>query len=782
LDFRKKIAGDDNKLGPKRALTPGRNLPAMTAPDTPRTPGSPAEETAPAVPAAGSGGAEAPAAAPQGSALRRLGWPMLCLFQAGLIFGAYQVGGRLAPEPAPKHSEKSTHQPAVSEPEAPPAHNESPAAPHADSEKPLPPIPGANVMAEADELFVQGRYVQALALYRPTSVKAAGAMRDALQYRVALCLEGLGRLEPAIDAYRALASQASQPEAAAAAQLGQARVWVRLRRAAEGKKLLCDLILRSAQPGLRRHPLFEDAHYLLALALTTNALGSERPGPLNESVIGPLAPDLRLERVLAWAERSKETEPEPPDSGKEEIFVQPLAGAGGDVLVKARVGQTPVATLIDRLAEGGGLKLEWTPLARQQVEERALVVAVENLPLPEVLRALAEPLGLVWTLQGNRLKFSSEEEVPRDVLDAYHAANARRALREVALRFPRHPLAAAAYLELGNLEFGAGHFREAASYYGRLVREHPRAPVLTEAYYNLGLTQRRLGDARAARAEWYKVIDRAPAHDLTPLAYLRIGRLLLEEGEFAEAVSPLRRALLGSSASGAQPAAAINLAVAYLLNGNPAAANGMLLDHRAAILQETYRPAAAFLDSLARYRTGTDRKMLQRDAGDLLTAAQAVIDDPVMGLPGQLLVGQAFLELGLVDQTAALYARNEKELRGPVGDAMALALAEAYLAADRRAEAAPLYGRLAKDGKHGAGQARLRLAEIAMHDNRAGECLKWCRAALAVKGPLDGPTVLRLMAQAYEELARVARREDKRAEALAYEQKVIRCLSGQLPD
>ena len=76
------------------------------------------------------------------------------------------------------------------------------------------------------------------------------------------------------------------------------------------------------------------------------------------------------------------------------------------------------------------------------------------------LRVLTEPLGLVWSIQGDKLSFSSDEEMPAERLQALRRDNARRMLREAVRTYPRHPLTPAAFLELGDLEAAAGNPQE----------------------------------------------------------------------------------------------------------------------------------------------------------------------------------------------------------------------------------------------------------------------------------------------------------------------------------
>jgi tetratricopeptide (TPR) repeat protein len=705
-------------------------------------------------------GAQAAPASPLLPFLRRFAWPLVCLFQLGLVAGAFRFGLRLAvPEPAAPAETAATEQPLV----APwkPEPGETTQGPAAKGE-----------LDEVDRLIRVGRYELGLTLCRTFNDRAVAELRDAFEYRLGLCHEGLGNWDKALTSYRKLASHTASERMAAIALLGQARVWLRMRRPAESKALLCDLVRRSALPGLREQPFLADARYLLALAAPLEILPNQPPSPFNDTPVSPLAADWPLDRALDWDKsvgakspgaHPQLRAPEPP-AGEETVEVRP----GAVALVRIFVHQMPVTGLLDRLAEQAHLHIEWTARARQQVEGRSLVVALEGASLADALRVLAEPLGLVWTIRGTKLAFSSEEEAPAEELRALRLDNARRALREAVLIAPRHPLTPAAYLELGDLDVLAGRLDEALAWYGRLVREWPRSPLVIEAHYNHGLLHYRQGDRPGARQAFYRVVDRAPAHELAPLAYWRVGRIYLEEGDPEQALSPLRRALGSGSGSPAHAAAAITVAAAHLLTDNPRAANAILLEHRDLVSRDQYRQAAAFLDTLARFRAVTDSRRRQREASDLLAAVLTIRDDPILGTTGLVLVGHAYRDLGMQEQMIRAYEKALPSLHGPLAAAMSLALAEAYWNADKREAAVNLFNKVVLSGQASeARRARLRLAEIALAQKKPQDCLKSCRELLQERSGVDVPAVLRLMASAYQQTGE--------------RDKAIRCLSGTLP-
>lgn len=699
--------------------------------------------------------------------VKSYGWPLLCLFQVGLIVGAFFFGSRLAdlareestPSRDHKGAQTSNRSLTVTAPSA------------ADPPASLGPLARTRAargeLDEVDRLLSVGRYELALVLCRSFSERAIADLRDAFHYRLGLCLEGLGRWDEALTAYRKLSSRSAATCPPAIALLGQARVWLRMRRPADSKALLCDLIRRSAQPELRGQPFLEDAHYLLALAASLELLPNEPPGPFNDNPVIPLTSDWSLDRALEWCKAAGRRPPAGEDGPalvEEVVEVQ-----RGDVAqVRIFAHQMPLTSLLDRVAEQARLRIEWSARAREQVEGRSVVVALERTSLPDALRVLTEPLGLVWSIHGDKLSFCSDEETAAERLRALRWDNARRTLHEALRRYPRHPLTPAAFLELGDLEAVTGHLDEALKWYTRLIREWPRSPLGVEAQYNLGLVRCRQGDRASARQAFYHVIDRAPAHELAPLAYWRVGRIYLDEGDAEQALSPLQRALRSGPGTPAQAAAVLTLAAAHLLTDNPRAANAILLEHRELINPERFRAATVFLDTLARFRAATDRRQRQREAGDLLTALLMARGDPILGPSGLVLMGQAYQEMGMHEEMVRVYEKALPSLRGALAAQLALALADGYSGLDRRDAAVAMYRRVIEGGaSSGARHARLRLAEIALAEKKPQECLKSCRELLQEKAAVDVPVVLRMMASAYEQMG--AR------------DKAIRCLQGELP-
>jgi tetratricopeptide (TPR) repeat protein len=687
---------------------------------------------------------------------RHFFWPIVCLFQFGLIIGGI-MWGRSSVQVAPNQPDKSSvYQPA-------------PAAARVPEPKPtvIPKLAGES-LERGDDLVLEGNYEAALAVYQPPGGGIAPAFHASLQYRIALCQEALGHWDQALGSYRAVSSYGRSITSVAAGQLGQARIWIRMRKFTDAKKLLCDLTLRSGLPALREHPLLADSQYLLALTEALENLHEDKPGPANEALAAYALTDWPLERVLKWADAEQVIgKSEGNERRQESVSVRRVGKGPEKCAVTAALEQADIPELFEKIAEPCGLKVQWTPAARQLVQARTVTVVVERLPLPDLLLALTAPLGLVAETVENELTVSSEPEMPRPARTAYVRQKARRMLRDVAVAHPGHSLTPAAYLELGNLEASEEKWNDAITWYVRLVRELPRSPVLADAHYNLGVAQRKLGNNTESRTWFYRVVDGAPGSELAPLAYFRIGRLFLDEGDAEHALSPLRRAAAAGAGTSTQPIAALTLAAAYLLTSHPRAANSVLADYREP-LAEPYRPLAAFIDALAKYRVLTDRKRASREGADLLAALLATENSSLLGPAGNLLAGEAYGDLGMGEQKMQLYEKLAQEAKSPHSAQATFTLAESLFAAKEREAAKRLFTSLISSSNIDlASHARFRLAELALQDGRPAECLEICRELIRAKSSIEPGSLLKMIGTAFDQLGQ------HRQAAL--------CFAGQMP-
>jgi tetratricopeptide (TPR) repeat protein len=698
----------------------------------------------------------------QPSKLRRiLGFyvlPLVCLFQLGIIISGFSYGLFTK---APVQQVQEEVQKAELPPPGSPPEGIKPEAPS--------PEQAAGDIGRADDLLREGRYERALAAYAPLAENSVSPLREGLLYRIGLSEEGLGQWDQALASYRAIISRSAVPQTTSAAQLGQARVWIRMRRPEEAKAVLRDLVLNSANPILRDLPQLQDARYLFALAHTISRGNQDKPSSFHLVVVGFTTSDWSVDRYLTWATPETPAEKGDLDKDHEALLVQKFGKTLDQAQARILQHQVGLSTLLDRLLAEAGYLSEWTNQAQELAIGRTVSLNVINMSVTELLRILSDSLGLVWKLDGKTVRFSADSEVSKEFLATYRSWVTRRILQNAITTYPGHYFAPAAYLELGNLEAQQNNPADAIIWYERLIREMPHSPVMIEANFNLGLMQSRLGDFALARKSFYQVVDGSPAHELTPLAYLEAGRSHLEEGDYLQAINPLRRALAAAAGSSAQGAAAITLAATYLLVDKPSATNEILFENREKVSREPLRGVAAFLDSYARHKLASNRKQAEREAGDVLAALLGAQKTNLLGPVGSLLAGQAYRDLGMTDQMAKVFEKAISEARGPAGSEMMVTLAEYYYTADKKNEAVRLLSTLSQtESAKWQVTAKLRLAEIALKEQKPQECLDQCRVLLTDKKAQDKIPILNLMGKAYE--------------VNGDHQRAARCFAGQTPE
>jgi tetratricopeptide (TPR) repeat protein len=413
------------------------------------------------------------------------------------------------------------------------------------------------------------------------------------------------------------------------------------------------------------------------------------------------------------------------------------------------------------------LRLEPTPEARHVMEKRAVKVFVDQLPLRMLVRSLAQDADLSWELSDDTLSFATLNQLPEETLVARRLVTARAAVQDSLVTSPTHPLAAVAYLELGNLEVLANRIKEGLGWYERMLRELPRSRIPAELYYNLAVTRHRLGEGPSARDAYYWVIDRSPGSDLALLAYAQIGRGHLEESNPAAAIRPLRRALGEAQGSRTSPAVALLLAAALLMTDAPRPAYSTLAALGPILQDEPYRRPAALLDALARYRCRPSSSQATREAGDVLAALLVYREEPVLGKIGVLLAARAYRDLGLPEEMAILYERVSFDRNSPLGQEMTADLAEYHFQLREWKTARLEFEFLAGRDSRYSQTAQLRLAELDLQEKHPDDCLKRCRRVLSATPKAIPLNLLTLMGRAYNQKG-----DSDRAS---------RCFAGEVP-
>src|SRR5207249_1477068 len=108
--------------------------------------------------------------------------------------------------------------------------------------------------------------------------------------------------------------------------------------------------------------------------------------------------------------------------------VQQYGAKDEEALVSGKAEAASVSGLLDKLAALGKFRVEWSPPARQQIQHRTASLAVDGVPLLEIVQALVDAQGMVWFLEDGALRIVTGPEAPKDKATAIRLGAPCRAL------------------------------------------------------------------------------------------------------------------------------------------------------------------------------------------------------------------------------------------------------------------------------------------------------------------------------------------------------------------
>lgn len=586
-----------------------------------------------------------------------------------------------------------------------------------------------------DVLIRAGSYSDALTEYRKAAAKAPEAKRGGFHYREGVCLEALGRLKEAADAYKRAEPDSGGDRAAwARAVLGQARCAAARDDLPAARAHLDRVALRTGHSDCAGTRVLEECLYLRA-RIAGLELGTARAlDPLDPLAVAWPALAAPFDKHFEWltpdTPAGTSAGPVPPNVAR---VNRTLTGYE----VTAHLAERPVADAVRAVAAAAGLKLVADAPTTAALAREVTLVDVEALPLDEVLAALLGRFGAGWKIEGDELKVALGTK-PADRTGV--AKLFRRALDAA----PTHPSALAAHVWVANFEFEAGHLTLAGKEYRHVMETAPEARELPYAVYNLGLVELNSGARQAARSRFVDLVDRAPRSQWADYGWWWVGRTHMDAGDFTAARTAFQTALRGKTRE-VVSAAAFGTCAAELLAGNDDAARAVLHDYRTDT-REAHSALNTAFDALLRYRSSPTESR----RASLLAALRGAGDVSAIGPGGTLLAGRVYRDLGLADRTAALYDAASVATRGPLAARMTFEVAEWYDLLDRRNDARQRYLAVAVIDPKGYGpSAELKLAEMALRELKADECVRRCRALLARDGA-DKAAILAVMGKGYE--------------------------------
>ncbi len=340
-------------------------------------------------------------------------------------------------------------------------------------------------------------------------------------------------------------------------------------------------------------------------------------------------------------------------------------------------------------------------------------------------------------------------------------ATALTAFSAVLAADPPHPDDSAVRLAVANLRFQAGELDDAAREYKRVRDAHPPKPLLVAAAYNLGLIRHRRGEWALARQLFTDAADLGVHTPAAAVAWWWVGRTELDAGNEDACRAAWDRADLSDDR---EMTSAVQLGRVFLmlLDGQEERANKVFHGQRPANID----PMPAVGEAFHRHFRLTDHPtQLKRE--ELAAAVRHADYGLPFGPAGRLVFGGWLGDAGEGKEMLTSLDAAAETTRGKWAVRLALASGDHLYS---RGEVPAARGRYtavaAADGGEFGDRARVRLAEIALADGKADECVRFCRQVLA-RDHEDRDAVLRLLGRGYERMNR------PRAAA--------ECFAGRLP-
>ncbi len=675
--------------------------------------------------------------APKRSAVGRILW-----FAAHLVAGVAVFGVALWLKPfwmpQPLEGPPKVAGPIETLPTATTALQEAPVAPTE-----LDPV---DQMARADRLLRSGNYTAALRIYNELQTSWSDG-DPTLVLRRAMCLEFIGELDHAFMLYQSLMENSERRRIVAAAQLGQARVWYRKAKPGPARILLYSLAMSSGQD----EAVAASAFHLLASVSVEDAFQPDKDLMNEQTIVSPDPMSDTSWLFVALDSASSPTETAVIDD------LENVERFSAD-LREIRLGLTKydanLGKLINSLAAKAQLEIKPSAAAGRVMNARTVRVNVRDIDFATWLDGVLEAAGLLWFQRDDVVHIRLATEIKRSDVSRLRRSQAERLCRSALTLYPEHPLAVSTFLVLGNIHFWNGEYEDAANSYEEVRRRATNQDILRLAWFNLSRTELQLNDFEAVRKATFKFVDLSRGHAHEAVGYLFLGRQFLDNGQPDNAIRQFVRAISLARENDIKRFAIESLATAYLVQGNPVAASMALMDHRDLLRGEPFESKAAFLSSLARFRASSLKRDRVRLGRSLASSVAHVDANRFFCFAANILIGSAYLEIGLPSQTQAVYVDALKRARpNDVRDQIMFALGTLYVDDGKVNEGETLMEQLVEEGHAPwASRARFYLADIAIQKRDFEVCLQRCHEILEQPLTIDEKrTVLTLMGRAYEQ-------------------------------
>ncbi len=615
-----------------------------------------------------------------------------------------------------------------------------------------------HVVVRADTLLLSGKPKEAIEQYKRVSKN--NKMSSAIAYRLAVGSEAMGDLTESLRNYE-LANNHDFSETSLAAQLGEVRIYYKLRKFDAALNAIAPLSSVSALPVLSSTSIGQQTRYMLAFALSAKAQqATHSTSVLDTKHIFRETIELSTEEALKLVPMEGNQIGLPTPIGDDTRIGIKVYGEPREpktTLMSCGIKNQPAVVVLELLAKETGWQVSLTPIANEVLSAKRVEIQLRDVTAAELLSLVLESQGLFWSYEGDALVIDQVEQFPHELVDTMRRSRATTLLLGALAEAPSHKLAPHAYLALGNLAAISNRRDQAVTFYKDARQRYPRHPATQLANMNLAKVWLANGNPTQAEEMLYEVVDSRGTKTLASLAFLFLGQIHLEMEQLEKAKRELSRCLGVASQPDIAATAAMTLASIYLLSRDESScriANSVLMDHRDALRDPRRVENAIFLSALTRFRVAIRPEEVRRRGRELLASTVKVKPETFFGFQGYLLVGDAFSELSIGEEATRVYQDGlQQQIPDSMRNILMYRLASEYRNQNKIQPAkATLSELFATESSGMAPIAAIDLAKMLLQEGSIQPCIEHCRVALSRDFADESVgQLLKTLGRAYEE-------------------------------
>lgn len=608
-----------------------------------------------------------------------------------------------------------------------------------------------------DEHFIKRQYDLALRHYQSLGSSEVNRLPADLLYRNALCEEGLGRWNEAVEHLQIVAQIQDQPVLKAAALFGQARIWMHRNEPAKAAALLRHLVFQSEFESAIPTRMAREIAFLIPLALSKSATAEVQFADRVDSTYRSPSLKESLENAFEWADQSLQNDPflADADAPSNACRIQWKTSASQTVgampiesqIIEVCCRQQTLRSIVQRIADEAGWRVDWSDLQQDRSLDQLVSMTTDGQPLSLVLTVICSEFQSIWTLRDDCLIVSRSGLNGED-----RRGMIARSLLSLTKWIPNNRSVDEARFALAEIAQSECCIAEAADLFAAVAGSNS-SPLAVRAAANSADNYYRIRDYASACTQLKNVVDGAPGSQLQAQSLVTLGRLQLDLGETQNAIFQLRRATDINNTHEIQARASVLLGLGYLLQNKYAEAAEAVFVRKFQFEEPEVRNAAAFVTSFARWKF-THGDSRERESTYLYRSLLAINPDlEWIGQSGRLLIGRAYQELGFGENMAELFAKMlSGDVTENIREEITFSMASHEMENDRPESAKRMWWKLSNGhSTRLASRSRLRLAAIALIEERPKDCLEICEL-IQVDEEVSIRDIQKLMGRAFEQL------------------------------